>query len=365
MPTVIVYRDTLLPKSEIEFMRRQYVAFEALQPVWIGRRVEPWLDRGIFRVGPVFDGLGGAAFKLAGVVPDLAAVRALGAVCVHAQFGRGGALALPLARRLGLPLVVTFHGGDVHKRSHYRRFPVPALFRLRMRGLMDYAAAFVCVSPGVRDQLLARGFPADKAVVLPIGIDQVPAAPREGAGSGVLFVGRFVEMKGLPVLIEAIRLLRGQGCRERFILIGDGPERAAVERALAGIESVELRGWQTAAEVRAAVLAARAVCLPSVRARSGEAEGLPSVAVEAMGCGVAVIASTDAGVDSLLTDGVSGLMFPSRDAAALATRIAQLLAAPELAAALGAEAHRVVARDYDATRQSQRLQALLLDVARR
>jgi glycosyltransferase involved in cell wall biosynthesis len=363
MPAVIVYRDTILPKSELEFMRRQYLGFETLRPVWVGRCVEPWLDSGVFPLGPVFGGLRGAAFKLFGAVPELSRLRALAAVCVHAQFGRGGALALPLAKRLGLPLVVTFHGGDVYKRAHYRRFPVPALFRLRMEGLEDYASAFVCVSSGVRDRLLAHGFPADKAVVLPIGTDRLVADPRGGPGTGILFVGRFVEMKGLPVLIAAIHRLRAQGCQERFVLIGDGPERGAVERALDGVENVELRGWQTPGQVRQALLSARALCLPSVTARSGEAEGLPSVAVEAMGLGVPIIGSTEAGVVDLVRDGVSGLMFPSRDVGILAACIERLLAEPDLAIALGSEACRVVARDFDARRQSRRLEALLLAAA--
>jgi glycosyltransferase involved in cell wall biosynthesis len=363
MAAIIVYRDTILPRSETEFMRRQYLAFETLKPIWIGRHVEPCVDSELFQVGAVFGGLRGVLFKLFGAVPNLPALRALGAVCVHAQFGRGGALALPLAERLGLPLVVTFHGGDVHKDAHYRRFPVPALFRLRMERLKRYSAAFVCVSAGVRDRLIKRGFPAEKAVVLPIGTDRVSAAPRSDPGAGILFVGRFVEMKGLLVLADAIHLLRAQGCTERFTLIGDGPMRGEVERKLAGVENVELRGWQSAEAVREAMVAARMLCLPSVTARSGEAEGLPSVAVEAMGLGVPIVASTEAGVEGLVSHVTSGLVFPSRDAAALAACIARLSSDPDMAISLGNAARRVVADEFDAWRQSRRLEALLLAVA--
>ena len=143
MSRVLVYRDVLLPKSELGFMRRQYMGFQTLQPLWIGRSVEPWLDQAVFPIGATFTGWRGLAFKQLGLTPDLSS---LGGVVVHAQFGRGGALALPLAERLGLPLVVTFHGGDVTKSSHYRPL---ALFRLRMKRLAAYASAFVCVSEGV------------------------------------------------------------------------------------------------------------------------------------------------------------------------------------------------------------------------
>jgi len=357
MSRVLVYRDVLLPKSELGFMRRQYIGFQTLQPLWIGRSVEPWLDQAVFPIGATFTGWRGLAFKQLGLTPDL---RHLGGVVVHAQFGRGGALALPLAERLGLPLVVTFHGGDVTKDSHYRPL---ALFRLRLRRLAEYASAFVCVSEGVRTRLIERGLPGEKAMVLPIGTDLPDTPPRAGPGEDILFIGRFVEMKGLPVLIEAVRRLRAQGRMERLVIIGDGPDRPAVTQALAGLANVDLRGWQTADQVRAALRQARTLVLPSITARSGEAEGLPSVATEAMSEGVPVIASSEAGTAGLIIDGENGLVFPSRDSAALADRLLQLLDNPRRAMTLGRTARDVVADTFNAANQSRRLEALLLSHA--
>lgn len=365
MSAVIVYRDTLLPKSETEFMRRQYLGFNTLSPVWVGRKVEPSLDRSVFRLGPVLGGLAGTAFKVGGVVSGLAAFRALNAIVVHAQFGRGGALALPLAERLGLPLVVTLHGGDVSKSAHYRRFPIPALLRLRMDRLIAHASTFVCVSEGVRERAAARGFPMEKLALLPIGVEIAATALPRHTATGLLFIGRFVEMKGLPVLVEAIRLLRARGVAGRVTLIGDGPDRAQTEAALEGIAGVELRGWQTPAQVREALAGAVALCLPSIVARSGETEGLPSVAMEAMGMGVPVIASTEASVEGLVVDGENGLFFPSRNAEALASAMAILLADPATAARLGSAAQDLVRAEFNAVLQSRKLEALLLASAAR
>ncbi len=360
MRTVLVYRDDILPRSEIAFMRRQYLAFSHLRPLWVGRRSRPWLDPAAFPMAPTFAGFNGLRFKLPGAVPApaLGALRALGPACVHAQFGRGGALALPLAERLGLPLAVTFHGGDVYKAVHYRLFP-PALFRLRMARLRAYASLFICVSAAVRRRLLERGFPADRAEVIHIGTDRIDPSPRTTPGDGVLFAGRFVEMKGIDVLAAAIRLLRARGVAEKFVLIGDGAEHARIAGALRGVAGVELRGWQGPEQVRAAMRAARMVVVPSVVARSGEAEGLPSVAVEALGVGVPVVASTDAGLEGVIENGVTGLVFRSRDAAELADAIATLGASPDRAMALGEAARRLAEREFDATRQSRRLEAAL------
>ena len=357
MRNILVYRDHLLPRSEHAFMHRQYVGFSALNPVWVGRRLLPDFAASGFTLGPVFSGLSGAAFKLVGHVPAREALRALNPIAIHAQFGRGGALALPLARALGIPLVITFHGGDAHKSAHWRPF---ALQRLRMRAMIDYASVFLCVSEGVRDRLIARGVPPAKLRILPIGVEITPLPPRTDPGEAILFIGRMVEMKGVPVLIDAVRRLRGQGHAAPVVLIGDGPDRPAIAAALQGVQGVELRGWQSQDQIAVALAAARLVCIPSVVARSGEAEGLPSVAVEAMRQAVPVVASSDAGVGGLITSGQNGLIFPSRDANALAASIASLLANQAAALTLGAAARTTVAAHYDATQQSRELEQVLL-----
>ncbi len=342
-------------------MQRQYAAFTWLRPLWVGRRVDPALDRSAFPVAAAFTGAAGLAFKLTGRVPQFEALRALDPLCVHAQFGRGGAFALPLARKLGVPLVVTFHGGDAHKEAHWRRLPVPALQRMRMAGMIAYASLFLCVSYGVRDRLIGRGVPPGKLRVLPIGVELPALAPRAAPGNTILFIGRFVEMKGVTVLAAAIHRLRAQGVTAPVVLIGDGPDHAAVAASLAGLAGVSLPGWQSQDQIRAALAEACMLCLPSVVARSGEAEGLPSVAVEAMSMAVPVIASADAGTAGLIRDGINGRIVPSRDPDALAAAIKALLASPQMALALGETARATVAVGFDARRQSEILEQILIE----
>jgi glycosyltransferase involved in cell wall biosynthesis len=360
MRPVIVYRDHILPRSEVAFMQRQYLGFDRLEPVWIGRRVTADYVPGSLALGPIFTGARGALFKALGMVPDLAGLRALNVACVHAQFGRGGALALPLAKALGVPLAVTFHGGDAHKSAHWSRF---SLQRQRMRGMIEYASAFVCVSEGVRLKLVERGVPPSKLLVHPIGVEIPPLRPRANAGEGLLFIGRFVEMKGLPVLIDAVKLLRARGNQANLVVIGDGPDRPSIEAALAGVTNVELRGWQTQEHISDAITAARVVVIPSVIARSGETEGLPSVAMEAMRMATPVVASSDASTLGLIRPGENGLVVPSRQPAALADAIEHLLTDPDTAMALGAAGRLTVEQDFNAEIQSRGLQDLLLNAA--
>ncbi|MBN8873772.1 MAG: glycosyltransferase [Rhodospirillales bacterium] len=381
-PTVLVYRDRIVPPSEAQFMRRQYLGFTRLAPVWVGTRT----DRGLEALGvqPVI--LGGpvarALFKLCGRVPGLERLRGLNPRIVHAQFGRGGALALPIARALGVPLVVTFHGGDATKQTHYRRRLIPTLYQRRLPALQREAAAFVCVSDFIRDTLLARGFPAEKLVVLRNGVDLPPEDPASPATEGppgahpasadrpsdaassdppyLLFVGRLVPKKGLGDLLAALARL-GEAA-PALMVIGEGPEEATL-RAQAS-DRVRFLGWQDNRAVRRWMRGALALCVPSVTAASGDSEGLPTVAIEAMSEGVPVIGTRHAGIVEAVVDGETGLLVPQADPAALAAAIATLCADPARRHAMGAAGRRRVRADFDAMTQSRKLEDLLLSLAR-
>ncbi len=364
MRRVIVYRDRILARSEHGFMRRQYLGFTRLDPVWVGCRRDP--DLAGSGVDPIILGDDGrlgplrrALFKQTGLVPDRARLAALEPALIHAQFGRGGAIALPLARALGVPLVVTFHGGDAHKDVHYR----PAsLFARRLPALLAYASRFVCVSPGVRDKLLARGFPADKLLVLPIGVEPAPAPVPPPEAGHILFIGRMVEKKGVPVLLDALARLRAAGDATPAVLVGDGTLLPALRARAEALGGVTLPGWQTQEQLRAWFAGALCLAVPSVTATGGDAEGLPSVAVEAMTWGVPLVASDQAGLSEILTPDGPGTLVPARNPDALAAALSALIADPARRARQAAAARALALRDFDATLQSVRLEDLLLSV---
>ncbi|MBW4022550.1 MAG: glycosyltransferase [Proteobacteria bacterium] len=367
-PTALIYRDVILPQSEVGFMRRQYLGFSRLRPVWVGRRITPGAAEAgltVHRLGgeSALGGLRRAAFKELGLVPDMPALEAMRPVVVHAQFGRGGAFALPLARALNLPLVVTFHGGDAHKDKHYRRFP-PSLFARRLPALLAEARRFICVSETVRERLLARGFPAAKLTVLPIGTELPDEAPDRPDRAPLLFVGRFVAKKGLPVLIDALRRLADEGREPDAIIVGDGPLGETVRAQAAGLARIRFLGWQKPEAVAALMREASLLVVPSIRAAGGDAEGLPSVAVEAMALGLPVLASDRAGLAGVITPGETGATVAASDALALAAAIAELMADPAARRRLGAAGRALACRDYDAGVQSRRLETLLLEHAR-
>jgi glycosyltransferase involved in cell wall biosynthesis len=352
----LVYRDLIGAPSEIGFLRRQYVGFSRLQPVWIGRTIRP----GASELGAPVMRLGGPLrrllFRHGLAVPSLAGDFA---PIIHAQFARGGALALPLVRSMGAGLVVTLHGGDVGKEKNWRGTVLAA----RWPDLVRQAAWFVCVSQAVAAVARARGVPEDKLTVLPIGTD-LPASPPERRPAYYLFVGRFVEKKGIAVLADAMRRLRAGGDTTKLVCAGDGPLRPTLDALAADIPGIELTGWLRPEAVADRMRQAVALVVPSVIAADGDAEGLPSVIPEAMAQGCPVIASDQGGMAEAITEG-TGLLVPPGDAGALAEAMRRLSADAATAQRIGLAGFEHATRTLNAAVQSARLESLLLDVADR
>jgi glycosyltransferase involved in cell wall biosynthesis len=368
--TLLVYRHRLAPLSEVEFLRRFYVGFDRLSPVWLGCHIEPGASA--LTSNPLRLGRGGplgaldrTLFRQFGLLPPQPDLHKLRPLLLHAHFGRGGALALPIARALGIPLVVTFHGADATKETHYRRRLLPRIYARRLAALQREAALFVCVSEFVRDRLLARGFPPEKLEIIHqgVGLDAAePGEPENVDDPYVLFVGRFVEKKGVSFLIEAMRLLESRDTRARLVLIGDGPLSGALREQARGLKRVEFLGWLPNSEVRRWMRGAVAVCVPSVTGRDGDSEGLPTVVLEAMAAGTPVIGSRHAGIGEAIEHEHTGFLVGEYDIEALAAALRRLSDEPGLRRRLGENARSVALERFDEVKQSQRLQETLLGI---
>jgi len=369
MRTALVYRDRLIPRSEAAFMRRQYCAFGDLAPYWLGCHFDDGLGdleasgHLLGAPGPL-GAIERALFKQVGRVPSTPPLAALNPVVIHAHFGRGGALALPIARRLGLPLVVSFHGGDATKDKHYRRQLIPTIYQRRLDALKREAALFVCVSDFIRRRLLDRGFPAEKLVVNRYGIEVEGAPPPRPPDlpPTILFVGRFVEKKGIATLLDAMALLRAQGNPLRLALVGDGPLASLVAARADELGGIETPGWLANAAVKERMAGALALAVPSVTAKAGDAEGLPNVILEAMAAGIPVVGSDSAGIAEAIAHEQTGLIVPPGDASALAEALARIAAEPALRQAMALAGRSRAVAEFSAPAQSRRLEQILLSV---
>ena len=377
---VAIYRTEVLPLSET-FVRDQARALRRWHPVLVGERRIDALPLSDLAVATCYSGLPTLPQRLAGLAwrsldrasPAITAlVRRTGPDLIHAHFGFDGVEAWPIARRLGLPLLVTLHGSDITTRMEWfasgragrrwTRYP-SRLARLATRP----EVSFVAISENIRRAALAAGLPPERVFVERIGIDTasfapsgLPVARREPV---ILFLGRLVEKKGCRFLIEAFRALRPAVPRAKLVIAGDGPERAALEALAAGLDGVRFVGAASQPQVQALLREARVFCLPSITAQSGDAEGLPLVVLEAQASGVPVVTSARGGVDEGIRDGETGFAFAERDVAALTGHLTRVLTDDALAARLSDAAPGFVAAEHDVHRCTARLEHLYDRVA--
>ncbi|MEU9830631.1 glycosyltransferase family 4 protein [Streptosporangium sp. NPDC048047] len=248
--------------------------------------------------------------------------RARGIDVVHAHGDHREALGLgAAARRLGVPLVLHVHGALT---ARHRRI-MPLAFR--------HADGFITAGPAPRADLLAAGVPAERIRMVPSGLDLDRLAAFRG-GSPVergliVSVGSLVPVKNHALTIEAfrelreLRELRATRPDARLVIVGEGPERARLERLAASVPGVELTGHLAADDVYSLVGRAHAFVLASHRLPT-IGEGSPIAPLEALALGTAVVVSSEALPDPLIDPGAY-LVFRSGSAGELADRLRSVL----------------------------------------
>lgn len=258
---------------------------------------------------------------------------------VHAHFGPGAIHALPLLRRTGLPLVVTFHGYDVTRLpqqpgSRGRRY------RGQLSEVFERADRLIAVSRHIEARLLDLGAPASKVVVRYLGAPAARAPlSAQQSRTGIVFVGRLVEKKGIGDLLQAVAALPGELRSTPVWILGTGELLGPLQRLARSLHvDATFHGPATPAEVSAALSGAAVYCAPSKTARDADTEGLPITLIEAAHHGATIVTTAHAGIPELLTDGRDALMVAEGDIAGLTTALARALTDRRLAGQLAERA---------------------------
>ena len=171
-------------------------------------------------------------------------------------------------------------------------------------------------------------------------------------------MGRCVAKKGFEVFVTALGRLRSQGTPFRAVIAGDGPERAALERlaAACGLQDVlRFPGWLH--DKPAFFSGIDVFCLPSHH------EPFGIVLIEAMAQALPIVATDSEGPSEIVHDGIDGALVPRGDAERLAEALGAMLADPERAAQLGANAYRQARATYDLPCVARRLDLAVRCVA--
>lgn len=284
---------------------------------------------------------------------------------IHAHFAIDAIQALPIARKLDIPLIVSLHGFDVTSNDGALAVSRAGRHFLRYRErLFHEASAFICVSHFIRDAALRAGFPESKLRVHYTGIDceQFSAIDVERDPKLILFVGRLVEKKGCEYLLRAMALVQSHDRDAHLEIIGDGPLRSRLE-SLASELSIRarFRGVQSPLEVARSMARARILCNPSVTASSGDMEGFGMVFAEAQAVGTPPVSFAHAAIPEVVRHGHTGLLCTEGDSSALAASLQTLLDDSPLWTSMHQQSRAWVKERFDIARQTEGLELLYDD----
>lgn len=286
---------------------------------------------------------------------------AAGVEHIHAPWASGCATAAWAASRLtDKPFSFTGRAWDI--------YPPDALIERKLRDAVLVRAE---TAAALRHLSALAGGSHEK---LHVTYNGVPLRARREAPVAMqppyrlLAMGRFVRKKGFDQLLRAAKLLADAGVDFSLTIAGDGMLRLPLQWLAAGLgiaDRVRFPGFVRHDAVASLILDSDIFVMPSVVAPSGDKDGLPTVILEALAHRVPVVATAVSGIPELVEDGVTGLLVPERDPAALATAIRRLAADRDAALAMSERGRALVGERFDPDRNHRGVLELYRRIAPR
>jgi len=251
--------------------------------------------------------------------------------------------AVKAAKELGIPSVVTVHGVTARRNLVTNMAQHIYLFSLGS-WVFKEATLVRCLTKGDAQEIASYGCPPEKIRIIPNGVDTELFRPKNGQEENlVVWVGRFVQEKGLQYLIEAAKIVVSYRKDVKFMLIGDGPLmqeiRSMVDRYSLS-NNIIFTGVVAHNQLTKTLQKATLFVIPSLK------EGMPNTLLESLACGKPVIGSDISGINDIVTHGQNGLLVPPRNPEALANAILKLLDSKNLRRRLGQSARQLIVREY-------------------
>jgi glycosyltransferase involved in cell wall biosynthesis len=262
---------------------------------------------------------------------------------VHAHFGPIGCEMIPATRAAGIPLITSLYGVDAAV------LPFLPRWRKLYARLFRDGDLFLAEGPEMRKKVIKAGAPPERTLIHPIALD-LTRYPRwsPDATRTVLFVGRFVEKKGLLDAIAVFGLARTRIPEIRMAIVGAGVDehdaRALVaRRKLSGC--VEFLGMRPHAEVIARLAAASAFIHPSATAEDGDSEGgAPTILLEAQAIGTPIVTTRHADIPNVVPAGPGVWLCDEHDVDALGEALCAALRQKTPSSAAHVTAHHDIVR---------------------
>ena len=278
---------------------------------------------------------------------------------------------LPLFGVWPCPVVAACRGSDVTAFPH-----VPSMrpYAERLPDVMRQATAVHCVSESLIEEARSFGLEPAKARLIRDGIDPHVFkcdATNGGASTGelrILMVGGLRWEKGFEYALEAVRRVIDRGIKVALDVVGEQPpqilmassERARIKHTVADLKleaHVKLRGEETLEQVGQRLASSDVLLLASL------VEGLPNVILEAMACGIPVVATDVGGVSEAMDDGVEGFLVPARDPDQMAETLLRLAADPSLRKRMGVAGRKRIETGFTLDAELEAFLAMYREVA--
>ncbi len=279
---------------------------------------------------------------------------------LHAHFAsRATSVSLSTSRITGLPYSFTAHAVDIFKDD---------VDRTLLEKKINLADRVIAISE-FNKTFLDQNYASTESNVVRVynGIDTNRFAPnghRTGSPFTVLAVARFVPKKGLDVLIEACRHLRDRGLDFRCWIVGKGALRHALVNHIKTHclgDRVSLLGSHTQTEIVGRYQKADLFALPCLTDARGNRDGLPVAIVEALACGLPVVATATTGIPEAVKHDHNGLIVPEKDPVSLADAIESLMRDKPRYERLKSRARSSITPQFDIRETSRTLYQLLAE----
>jgi glycosyltransferase involved in cell wall biosynthesis len=286
---------------------------------------------------------------------------------VHSHFGPDGVFGNRIATSLNIPSIITYHGYDVATKDNFARksFFAHRLYIKEREKLKASTRKFIAVSDFIKNLLLEQGFPSNKVITHYIGIDTSKFSVDESIRREpiVLFVGRLVDKKGCEYLIRAMADVQLVFPDVELVIIGDGHLRNDLEKqASKNLKKYRFLGSQSSEVVKAWMNKAQVFSVPSIVAKSGDAEAFGIVFAEAQAMRLPVVSFRSGGIPEAISHGETGFLTPERDWQELARYIILLLGNFSLLNQFGNAGRTRVKSFFDIKKQTNILENIYKEV---
>lgn len=286
---------------------------------------------------------------------------------IHAHYGQMGLNILPVAIAENISLVTTFHGNDASSLLEIHRY------KTSLPSLFEYKKSYIItVSESIRNRLIGLGASRERIFCHYIGTNTDEFQPEKTYAEDTLIkkahirflqVSNFVEKKGHIYTLQAFSRLARKYSNVFLILVGDGPTRKYCESRLASLhlkDRVKFTGKIKYQEVKNYMKAADIFVHNSITPPDKSQEGIPTVIMEAMACGLPVLSTYHAGIPELVEDGINGFLAGERDVDQYVENMERILRADWQK--MSYASRKIVKRKFDLFRQNKKLGEIYAEI---